>query len=159
MELYNFEFKNASDEVVSMSDYKDKTLIIVNTASACGLTGQYEGLEELYEKYRDQGLEVLGFPCNQFGGQEPGTDQEIQTFCQVKFGVEFPVFQKINVNGKDAHPLYDFLKEKAPGLLGTKAIKWNFTKFLVSKDGTSIKRFAPKDEPSSMIADIEKLLN
>ena len=158
MELYNFEFNNSSGEAVSMSDYKDKTLIIVNTASECGLTGQYEGLEDLYEKYQSQGLEVLGFPCNQFGGQEPGTDSEIQTFCQLKFGIKFPVFQKINVNGNDAHPLYQFLKEQAPGLLGTKAIKWNFTKFLITKDGKSIKRFAPKDEPSTMIPDIEKLL-
>jgi len=157
MSIYDYTFKNAQDIEVSMSDYKEKVLLIVNTASKCGLTGQYEGLEEIYESFQSDGLEVLGFPCNQFGGQEPGSDSEIQEFCQMKFGVKFPVFKKIDVNGKNAHPLYEYLKEQAPGLLGSKAIKWNFTKFLVDRDGKVLKRFAPKDSPEKIKLELSKM--
>ena len=159
MSIYDFKFNNAQNEEVLMSDYKGKVLLIVNTASKCGLTGQYEGLETMYEDLKDKGLEVLGFPCNQFGAQEPGTNTEIQEFCQMKFGIKFPVFDKIDVNGETAHPLYKYLKSEAPGLLGSKAIKWNFTKFLVNKDGKVLKRFAPTDKPESIQKEIKKLLS
>jgi glutathione peroxidase len=158
MSIYDYTIKNAKNEDVSMSDFKGKVLLIVNTASECGFTNQYEGLEQLYKDHQTNGLEVLGFPCNQFGKQESGTDEEIQEFCQVKFGVKFPVFKKIDVNGDDTHPLYEFLKTEAPGLLGSKSIKWNFTKFLISKDGTVLKRFAPKVTPESMTDEIKDLL-
>ena len=158
MSVYDYSFKNTNDEDVKMSLYKDKVLLIVNTASECGLTGQYEGLEELYETYQAHGLEVLGFPCNQFGGQEPGTDSEIQEFCKMKFGVKFPVFSKIDVNGESAHPLYTYLKSQAPGLLGSKAIKWNFTKFLIDRDGTVLKRYAPTDKPEKIKKELEELV-
>jgi glutathione peroxidase len=158
MSIYDYNFKSASNEDVEMSLYKNKVLLIVNTASECGFTGQYKGLEDLYKTFKDQGLEVLGFPCNQFGGQEPGSNSEIQEFCKLKFGVEFPVFAKIDVNGDDAHPLYDYLKSQAPGILGSKKIKWNFTKFLVAKDGTVLKRFAPTDKPVKIKKELEKLL-
>ena len=141
-----------------MSQYKGKALLIVNTASKCGFTPQYEGLEKLHEMYKDQDFEVLAFPCNQFAGQEPGNQEEIEKFCSLTYDVSFPLFKKIDVNGKDAAPLYNFLKEQAPGLLGSKAIKWNFTKFLVDKEGKVIKRYAPKDEPLKLKDDIEKLL-
>lgn len=159
MSIYDFKFNNAQNEEVLMSDYKGKVLLIVNTASKCGLTGQYEGLETMYEDLKDEGLEVLGFPCNQFGAQEPGTNTEIQEFCQMKFGIKFPVFDKIDVNGETAHPLYKYLKSEAPGLLGSKAIKWNFTKFLVDKDGKVLKRFAPTDKPENIHKEIKKLLS
>ena len=142
-----------------MSNYKGKVLLIVNTASKCGLTGQYKGLEKIYKDLNEEGLEVLAFPCNQFRGQEPGTNAEIQEFCQMEFGVKFPVFDKIDVNGGTAHPLYDYLKSQAPGLLGSKSIKWNFTKFLVDKDGTVLKRFAPTDKPETIQKEIKKLLS
>jgi glutathione peroxidase len=158
MSIYDYTIKNAKNEDVSMSDFKGKVLLIVNTASECGFTNQYEGLEQLYKDHQTNGLELLGFPCNQFGKQESGTDEEIQEFCQVKFGVKFPVFKKIDVNGDDTHPLYEFLKTEAPGLLGSKSIKWNFTKFLISKDGTVLKRFAPKVTPESMTDEIKDLL-
>ena len=141
-----------------MSQYKGKALLIVNTASKCGFTPQYEGLEKLHEMYKDQDFEGLAFPCNQFAGQEPGNQEEIEKFCSLTYDVSFPLFKKIDVNGKDAAPLYNFLKEQAPGLLGSKAIKWNFTKFLVDKEGKVIKRYAPKDEPLKLKDDIEKLL-
>lgn len=156
MNIYDFKVKNSSGEEVSLNDYKGKTLLIVNTASQCGFTPQYDELEALHEKYADKDFSVLGFPCNQFGGQEPGSDEEIQQFCTMKFGIKFPVFSKIDVNGSNAHPLYEFLKEKAPGVLGSKKVKWNFTKFLVSPDGEEITRFAPATKPSKIESDIQK---
>ena len=159
MNISEFKVKNHLGAEVSLSDYRGKVLLIVNTASACGFTPQYEGLQKLHEKYKDKGFEVLGFPCNQFGAQEPGSDSEIQSFCQLNFGVNFPVFAKIEVNGPNADPLYGFLKKEAPGIMGTEAIKWNFTKFLVSKEGTVLKRFAPMDKPESLEKEIESALN
>lgn len=158
MTVYAHEVKNIEGETVSLADYRDKVLLIVNTASRCGFTKQYEGLEELYEAYRDQGFEVLGFPCNQFGGQEPGSSEEISEFCSLNFNVSFPMFEKLDVNGDNADPLFNFLKQQAPGLLGTQAIKWNFTKFLVNRQGEVIKRFAPTDKPQSLRPMIESLL-
>ena len=142
-------------------DLKDKlgsVLLVVNTASKCGFTPQYDGLEKLYETYRDRGFEVLGFPCNQFGGQEPGSADEIAEFCKVNFGVTFPLMQKIDVNGSAASPLFDWHKAEAPGVLGTKAIKWNFTKFLIDRQGHVVKRYGPSDAPEAIAKDIEKLL-
>ncbi|TGK07041.1 glutathione peroxidase [Leptospira semungkisensis] len=141
-----------------LEDYKGKVLLIVNTASQCGFTPQYKGLQEMYEKYKSQGLEILGFPCDQFGHQEPGTDSEIQNFCQVNFGVSFPLFKKIEVNGEGTHPIYQFLKKKAPGLFG-KSIKWNFTKFLVDRKGNVIKRFATLTPPEKIDSKILELLS
>lgn len=158
MTVYAHEVKNIEGETVSLADYRDKVLLIVNTASRCGFTKQYEGLEELYEAYREQGFEVLGFPCNQFGGQEPGSSEEIIEFCSLNFNVSFPMFEKLDVNGDNADPLFNFLKQQAPGLLGTQAIKWNFTKFLVNRQGEVIKRFAPTDKPQSLRPMIESLL-
>ncbi len=156
--LYDFEAVKLNGERLRLDYYKGKTIIVVNTASKCGLTPQYEGLEKLYQKYKDKGLVILGFPCNQFGNQEKGTSDEIQEFCQVNYGVSFPMFEKIEVNGKDAHPLFKFLKSKLTGgLLGSK-IKWNFTKFLIDKDGTPVKRFAPTTKPEKMKKDIEKII-
>lgn len=137
MSLYDISVKNGKGEDVALSQYKGKALLVVNVASECGFTPQYEGLQKLYEKYKDHGLEILGFPCNQFGGQEPGKDEEIQSFCTGRFGVRFPIFSKVDVNGDHASKLFQFLKKEAPGVLGTEAIKWNFTKFLVSKDGSA----------------------
>ena len=145
-------------ESYPLSRYQGSVLLIVNTASACGFTPQFAGLEELHRKYADQGLVVLGFPCNQFGKQEPGSSEEIATFCQKNYGVSFPMHEKIAVNGSDEHPLYHALKHAAPGILGTNGIKWNFTKFLVDRSGTKIKRFAPNDEPKKMEAEIVELL-
>lgn len=158
MSIYDFKVKNNKNEDIELSNYKDKVLLVVNTASKCGFTPQYAGLEELYKKYKDQGLEVLAFPCNQFGAQEPGSNEEIASFCDLQFNISFPLFDKIDVNGSDTHPLYEYLKEQAPGLLGSKKVKWNFTKFLVSKDGTQITRFAPTSKPESLEDDIKKLL-
>lgn len=158
MSIYDFTFKDAQGNDVSMDQFKGKAMLIVNTASECGFTGQYEGLEKLYESYKDQDFEVLGFPCNQFGGQEPGSDSEIQEFCQMKFGIKFPVYKKVEVNGANAHPLFNFLKDQAPGLLGSKSIKWNFTKFLVDQEGNVLKRFAPKDKPAKLEAEVKKVL-
>ena len=141
----------------SLAEYAGKVLLIVNTASHCGFTPQYEGLETLYQKYKDRGLLVLGFPCNQFGAQEPGRESEISSFCQKNYGVSFPMFAKIEVNGDNTHPLYQHLKKSAPGLLGSEAIKWNFTKFLIGPDG-KVERYAPATKPSALKADIEKLL-
>ncbi|KKB78668.1 glutathione peroxidase [Devosia soli] len=142
----------------SLADYAGSVVLVVNVASQCGLTPQYAGLEELYRAYKDRGFVVLGFPCNQFAGQEPGTDAEIASFCEVNYGVTFPVFTRIDVNGDDAHPLYRWLKESAPGIFGSEAIKWNFTKFLVGRDGRVVERYAPTIEPKDIAGDIEKLL-
>ncbi|MCU6432406.1 glutathione peroxidase [Undibacterium sp. Jales W-56] len=158
MNILDFNADNLQGQPVDLKQYQGKVLLIVNTASNCGFTPQYKGLEAVYQQFRDQGVEVLGFPCNQFGHQEPGSADEIGAFCEKNYGVTFPLFAKIDVNGKDAHPLYQYLKSKAPGLLGSEAIKWNFTKFLVKKDGTVFNRYAPLTAPAELIADIEKLL-
>ena len=158
MNLYDLKVKNAKGEDIELSKYKGKTLLIVNTASECGFTPQYEGLQKMYEKLQGKGLEILGFPCNQFGGQEPGNDEAIQGFCTGRFGVRFPIFSKVDVNGPDAAPLYVYLKDQARGFLGTKSIKWNFTKFLVSPEGKILKRYAPTDKPEKIEADLEKTL-
>ncbi len=141
-----------------LSEYLGKVVLIVNTASKCGFTYQYEGLEKLYEQYKDKGLVILGFPCNQFGKQEPGSESDIGAFCQKNYCVSFPMFSKIEVNGPDSAPLYSDLKEQAPGLMGTKAIKWNFTKFLIGRDGKVLDRYAPTSKPEALVADIEKAL-
>ena len=156
--VHEFTVKNINGENISLATYRDKVLVIVNVASKCGLTPQYEGLEALYKKFKDRGLVILGFPCNQFGAQEPGTESEIARFCEVEYSVTFPMFGKIDVNGANVAPLYKFLKSQAPGLLGTEGIKWNFTKFLIDKSGKVVKRYAPTDAPVSMEADIEALL-
>jgi len=158
MNFYDLKVKNAKGEDVALSQYKNKPILIVNVASECGFTPQYEGLQKLYEKYHGQGLEILGFPCNQFGAQEPGTNEDIQGFCTGRFGVTFPVMAKVDVNGANADPLYVHLKEEMPGVLGTEFIKWNFTKFLVSKEGKVLKRFAPQDKPENFEKDIEAAL-
>ncbi len=158
MTLYDIEAKTISGEAKPLRDYAGKVLLIVNVASKCGFTPQYKGLEALYEKYADKGLVVLGFPCNQFGAQEPGAESEIAAFCDTTYGVRFPMFAKIDVNGDNTHPLYRLLKHEAPGLLGSEAIKWNFTKFLVGRDGKVLKRYAPTDTPQSIEKDIEAAL-
>jgi len=155
--LYSFKANNLKGETVNLAGYQGKTLLIVNTASKCGLTPQYEGLEELYQKYQSEGLEILGFPCNQFGAQEPGAASDIESFCAVNYGVSFPMFEKIQVNGREAHPIYKYLKKALPGTL-TNAIKWNFTKFLIAADGQPLKRYAPTTEPSNIEADIKGAL-
>jgi len=156
--VYDFEVKNIKGESIPLATYQGKVLLIVNTASKCGFTPQYEGLEKIHKQYHDQGLEVLGFPCNQFGAQEPGSEAEIASFCQLNFGVSFPLFAKIDVNGSQSHPLYDYLKTQAPGLLGSKDVKWNFTKFLVDANGKVIKRYAPQDSPESIGRELKKYL-
>ena len=156
--VHDFKAASLAGEAVDLKKYKGKVLLIVNTASNCGFTPQYKGLEAVYQQFKDKGVEVLGFPCNQFGGQEPGEAPEIGAFCEKNYGVTFPLFGKVEVNGGDAHPLFKHLKSEAPGLMGTKAIKWNFTKFLVKKDGTVYKRYAPQTEPKELMGDIEKLL-
>jgi glutathione peroxidase len=156
--IYDFKADSLSGVPVDLKKYSGKVLLIVNTASNCGFTPQYKGLEAVYQQFKDKGVAVLGFPCNQFGAQEPGGAQEIGAFCEKNYGVTFPLFAKIDVNGDDAHPLFEHLKTKAPGVLGSEAVKWNFTKFLVKKDGTVFKRYAPQTEPKEMMADIEKLL-
>ncbi|UUZ50546.1 glutathione peroxidase [Massilia sp. B-10] len=155
---FDFKADDISGAPVDLSKYKGQVLLIVNTASKCGFTPQYKGLEQVYEQFKDKGAVVLGFPCNQFGGQEPEGEAEIGAFCEKNFGVTFPLFSKVDVNGGGAHPLFQHLKKSAPGLLGTEAIKWNFTKFLVKKDGTVYKRYAPSTAPSELVMDIEKLL-
>ncbi len=155
---YDFEALTITGKTVALKKYEGKPLLIVNTASACGFTPQFAGLEELHKAYGKKGLVVLGFPCNQFGAQDKGENDEIAEFCQLNYGVSFPMMAKIDVNGSDAHPLYQWLSSEAPGLLGTKAIKWNFTKFLVGRDGQVIKRYAPTDTPQSMADDIEAVL-
>jgi glutathione peroxidase len=156
--IYDFAVNDIHGKGQKLEHYKDKVLLIVNTASKCGFTPQYKGLEALNKKLHARGLEVLGFPCNQFGGQEPGDAKEIESFCEINYGVTFPLFEKIDVNGADAAPLYRYLKKEKPGLLGSEAIKWNFTKFLVDRKGNVIDRYAPNVEPEAIAGDIEKLL-
>jgi glutathione peroxidase len=156
--IYGFKVRDISNHDISMESFRGKTLLIVNVASKCGFTPQYKGLEELYKKNASRGLEVLAFPCNQFGGQEPGSEDEIKSFCEMNYGVTFPVFAKIDVNGANAAPLYSFLKSSAPGLLGSEAVKWNFTKFLVDKNGQVVKRYAPTDSPEAIGKDLESYL-
>lgn len=156
--IFDIKVRNAKGSEVSLNDFKGKVLLIVNVASECGFTPQYEGLEALYRKLGPAKFAVLGFPCDQFGGQEPGTDEQIQNFCSTKYSVTFPVFSKIEVNGQNTHPLYKHLKEAAPGVLGTEAIKWNFTKFLVDAHGRVARRFAPQDKPESIEPEIRLLL-
>ena len=158
-DIYTYNVTTITGEEQSMSIYKGKVLLIVNVASECGFTPQYDGLQKIYESYHDQGFEVLGFPCNQFGSQEPGNSKQIQNFCKVNFGVTFPLFAKIDVNGENAHPLYVYLKDKAPGILGTKNIKWNFTKFLIDRNGNVIKRYGSSTKPEKITKDIEALLH
>jgi glutathione peroxidase len=152
--LHEFEARTIDGHTRSLADLKGHVVLVVNTASECGFTPQFAGLESLWQKYRDRGLAVIGFPSNEFGGQDPGNDQQIASFCQVNYGVSFPMMSKIEVNGAQAHPLYQWLKAKAPGILGTQAIKWNFTKFLVGRDGQVIRRYAPNDTPESLEKDI-----
>lgn len=156
--VYDFDAHLLNGQPIRLDQYRDKALLVVNTASKCGFTPQYAGLEHLYERYRDRGLVVLGFPCNQFGEQEPGSAEEIGAFCQKNYGVSFPVFEKIDVNGDNAHPLYRWLKEAAPGVLGSKSIKWNFTKFLVDRSGHVKARYAPTTRPEDLAGDIEAVL-
>ena len=156
--VYDFEAQSINGKPVALKQFKGKVLLIVNTASACGFTPQFGGLEKLHESYADQGLVVLGFPSNQFGAQDPGSNDEIASFCQLNYGVSFPMMAKIDVNGAQAAPLYQGLSQEAPGLLGSKAIKWNFTKFLVGRDGRVIRRYAPMDTPAKLSADIEAAL-
>ncbi|MBE9014201.1 glutathione peroxidase [Pseudanabaenaceae cyanobacterium LEGE 13415] len=156
--IYDFSAKTIEGQSTSLSTFKDKVLLIVNTASQCGFTPQYQGLQSVYNKYKDQGFEVLGFPCNQFGKQEPGSANEIQSFCEMRFGVTFPLFEKIDVNGANAHPLFKYLTEAAPGILGLKAVKWNFTKFLVDRSGKVVKRYPSTTKPEDIEKDIQALL-
>jgi len=156
--IYDFEARQISGTDISLSAFRGKVLLIVNTASQCGFTPQFGGLEALHKTYAGKGLAVLGFPCNQFGSQDPGADGEIESFCQVNYGVTFPMMSKVDVNGPSAHPLYQWLSAEAPGLLGSKSIKWNFTKFLVGKDGRVIRRYAPTDKPANMAKDIDAAL-
>ena len=157
-ELYNISVKDIDMNSVDLRSYEGKTLLIVNVASKCGFTPQYKDLQNLYEKYQDQGLEGLGFPCNQFGAQEPGTNEEVKSFCDLKYNVSFRMFDKIDVNGSNASPLFKYLKHESPGIMGTEAVKWNFTKFLVNSDGKVVKRFAPKDGESEIEPELQKIL-
>ena len=156
--VYDFDAQTIDGRTVPLRQYEGKVLLIVNTASACGFTPQFAGLEELHQRYGSQGLVVLGFPCNQFAGQDPGSNDEIASFCQLNYGVSFPMMAKVDVNGAQASPLYRWLCAEAPGLLGSKAIKWNFTKFLVGKDGQVIRRYAPQDTPAKLADDVEAAL-
>ena len=156
--LYDFTVNDIAGQPVKLDRYQGKVVLVVNTASKCGFTPQYKGLETLYRKYKDQGLEVLGFPCNQFGAQEPGNEQEIATFCETNYDVTFPMFAKVDDNGDDTAPLYQYLKSEKPGLLGTEKIKWNFTKFLVDRSGKVVARYAPNDTPESLEGDVAKAL-
>ena len=156
--LYDFQAARIDGQPVRLSDYRGQVLLIVNTASACGFTPQFTGLEELHKKYAARGLVLLGFPCNQFGKQDPGSNLDIGAFCEKNYGVDFTMMSKIDVNGPNAIPLYDWLKKEAPGVLGTKSIKWNFTKFLIGRDVKVIKRYAPKTKPSELDSDIESAL-
>lgn len=156
--VHEFKARAITGEEIPLDRYKGKALLIVNTASACGYTPQYAGLEALHKKYQDRGFAVLGFPCNQFGKQEPGSEAEIAAFCKKNYGVTFPMFAKVDVNGDQAHPLFDYLKKSLPGLLGTEPIKWNFTKFLIDKEGKPIERFAPATKPESIEKTVETLL-
>ena len=156
--IYDIYIKDSSNKEVSMSKFEGKTLLIVNVASKCGLTPQYKGLQSLYEEYKDRNFVVLGFPCNQFGGQEPGTNSEINNFCEINYSVTFPIFSKIKVNGPDSHPLFKLLKNDKPGIFRTESIKWNFTKFLVNRSGKIIDRFSPRVEPKYIRSEIERIL-
>lgn len=158
MNVHDFEANTLRGREESLSKYKGKVLLVVNTASKCGLTPQYKGLQEVYDKFKDRGFEILGFPSNQFAGQEPGESEDIAEFCEINYGVSFPMYEKINVKGADAHPLFKYLTKEAPGVLGSKSIKWNFTKFLVDQEGRVLKRFAPQTTPDQIEEDIEKLL-
>ncbi|QWU17327.1 glutathione peroxidase [Paenibacillus sophorae] len=158
MSVYDYHANTLRGQEESLSKYKGKVLLIVNTASKCGFTPQYKGLQEVYEKFKGRGFEVLGFPSNQFAAQEPGSSEEIQEFCQLNYGVSFPMYEKIDVNGDNAHPLYKYLTKEAPGALGSKSVKWNFTKFLVDREGHVLKRFAPTTTPESIEDEIKTLL-
>lgn len=157
--LPNLELKRLNGEIEHLDDYLGKVLLIVNVASQCGFTSQYAGLQSIFSEFKDRGFVVLGFPCNQFGGQEPGNSSEIAQFCTTRYDIQFPLFEKIDVNGSGAHPLFEYLKQAAPGFLGTEAIKWNFTKFLVGRTGQVIRRYGSADTPASMAKDIENALN
>ena len=156
--VYDFETLSITGKSVELANQRDKVLLIVNTASACGFTPQFAGLEKLWADYRDRGLVIVGFPSNEFGAQDPGSNEAIASYCQINYGVSFPMMAKVKVNGADAHPLWQWLKAQAPGLLGTEGVKWNFTKFLVGKDGQVLKRYAPNDTPESLRKDIERAL-
>ena len=156
--IADFSVETNKGDTLDLKEKLGKVLLVVNTASKCGFTPQYDGLEKLYHDYAEQGFEVLAFPCNQFGGQEPGSAEDIEQFCKVNFGLTFPLMQKIDVNGADASPLFDWMKREAPGLMGSKAIKWNFTKFLIDREGNVVKRYGPTDAPAAIAGDIEKLL-
>ncbi|OZI43573.1 glutathione peroxidase [Bordetella genomosp. 5] len=156
--LYEFTARDLAGQDVGLDRWRGQVVLVVNVASQCGFTPQYTGLEDLYRAYQDRGFAVLGFPCNQFGHQEPGDEGAIRQFCETQYGISFPLFAKIDVNGADAHPLYRWLKEQKPGLLGTEGIKWNFTKFLIGRDGQVLKRYAPTDTPASLKSDIEAAL-
>ena len=156
--IYDIQLTRIDGSQTSLAEYRNKVLLIVNTASHCGFTPQYAGLEALYRKYKDQGLVVLGFPCNQFGAQEPGDEAQIASFCETKFGVSFPMFSKVDVNGPHAHPLFVALKTKAKGMLGSEAIKWNFTKFLVNRDGEVVHRYAPMTKPEELLVKLDELI-
>jgi glutathione peroxidase len=158
MTVHDYSARTIDGEDRKLSDYQGKVLVIVNTASKCGFTPQYEGLERVFREFRDRGLVVLGFPCDQFGHQEPGDENEIKSFCSTNYDVSFPMFSKVDVNGDHAHPLFKYLKDEAPGILGSRGIKWNFTKFLVDKSGKVIRRYGSMDKPESLIKDIEQLL-
>jgi glutathione peroxidase len=158
MTVYDFKARTIDGQDVSLDEYRGKVLLIVNVASRCGFTPQYRGLEELYERFRDRGFEVLGFPCNQFRNQEPGSEAEIKDFCDLQFGVRFPLFAKIEVNGPGAHPLYEYLKKSKPGFLGTRRIKWNFTKFLIDGQGNPVRRYSPQTSPGAIEKDIQAAL-
>ena len=157
--IYEFSCEDSSGQTIYLSDFKGKTLLIVNTASQCGFTPQYEGLEKLQNNYSSEVFSVLAFPCNQFGGQEPGTNEQITEFCSLNYGNTFPIFSKIDVNGENAHPLFNFLTSEKKGLLGTQKIKWNFTKFLINKDGEPVNRYGSSTTPEQIQSDIEKLIN
>jgi len=156
--FFSLHAKNSQGEMISLDQLKGKVVLVVNVASKCGFTPQYQGLEALYKKYASQGFEILGFPCNQFGAQEPGSLEEIQQFCKLTYDVSFPLMAKVDVNGDKADPVFRFLKKAAPGILGSEMIKWNFTKFLIGKDGQVLKRFAPQDKPEDLTKDIEQAL-
>ena len=158
MSIYQYSAKKINGEDVSIEQYQGKVMLIVNTASKCGLTPQFKELEELYQQYKDKGLEILGFPCNQFANQDSGSNEEIEEFCQLNYGVSFPMFEKINVNGENAHPIYKYLKDHSKGVLGSE-IKWNFTKFLMDSEGKIVKRYAPTTTPLKIKNEIEELLN
>ncbi len=157
-DIYQFSANNTSGQSIDLQQFKNKVMLIVNTASDCGFTPQYEGLQALYQKYQPEGFEILAFPCNQFKQQEKGNDAEIKQFCDLRFNIKFPLFSKIEVNGENTHPLFTFLKSKAPGIMGSKRIKWNFTKFLVNKEGEVVKRYAPTTKPEAIESDIKNLL-